>query len=177
MCLAVAAIAAHPRYRLVIAANRDEFHAREATAAAWWPQGILAGMDRVAGGSWFGVTPSGRWSLVTNFREAVARDPAAPSRGSLVTRALLDATCPLESAAAIGSEGGRFHGFNLLVGDADGAAYVSNRSSGAIALGHGIYGLSNHLLDTPWPKLRRAKAAVAKWLATDAAMTGELFAL
>jgi uncharacterized protein with NRDE domain len=177
MCLAVVAIAAHPRYRLVIAANRDEYHAREASTAAWWPQGILAGKDLVAGGSWFGVTRPGRWSLITNFREAVARDPDAPSRGSLVTGALLDSARPLVSAASIGLDGGRFHGFNLLIGDASGAAYMSNRASGAIALGQGIHGLSNHLLDTPWPKLRRAKAAVARWLAEGDALPSELLAL
>jgi uncharacterized protein with NRDE domain len=148
----------------VVAANRDEYHARAARAAGWWPEGILAGVDLTAGGTWFGITHRGRWSLITNFREAVARDPDAPSRGALVTRALLVAQSPLEAAANVALEGERFHGFNLLIGDPVGAAYVSNRASGALQLRDGIYGLSNHLLDTPWPKLRRAKASVARWL-------------
>jgi uncharacterized protein with NRDE domain len=177
MCLAIVAIAAHPKYRLVVAANRDEYHSREAVAATWWPRGILAGMDRVAGGTWFGVTGAGRWSLITNFREAVARDPAAPSRGGIVTEALLDTAAPLPCAASIALDGARFHGFNLLIGDADGAAYVSNRASGAVALSAGIYGLSNHLLDTPWPKVRRAKAGIERWLDNRGATRENVFAL
>jgi uncharacterized protein with NRDE domain len=158
MCLALVALHAHPRYPLVIAANRDEFHARDAEPAHWWPEGILAGTDRVGGGTWFGVTRHGRWALVTNFREGVARDPHAPSRGELVTRALAAAQPPLECAARMAVDGERFHGFNLLIGDGSSAAYVSNRASGGIALGAGIHGLSNHLLETPWPKLVRSKA-------------------
>lgn len=182
MCLAVVAIAAHPRYRIVIAANRDEYHARPASPAHWWSTGILAGRDLMGGGAWFGVTRSGRWALVTNFREGIPRDPNAPSRGELVTRALHDDSPPLLCAAAIASDGPRYHGFNLLVGvgaadhgdaaeprQVEGsmprrrrvAAYTSNRASGAISLADGIHGLSNHLLDTPWPKLVRSKARLA----------------
>jgi uncharacterized protein with NRDE domain len=158
MCLALVALQAHPRYPLVIAANRDEFHARAAEPACWWPQGILAGRDRVGGGTWFGVTHRGRWALVTNFREGVTRDPDAPSRGELVTQALSAAQPPLVCAARMAVDGERFHGFNLLIGGGASAAYVSNRASGAIALGAGVHGLSNHLLETPWPKLVRSKA-------------------
>jgi uncharacterized protein with NRDE domain len=158
MCLALVALDAHPRYPLVIAANRDEFHARAAEPAHWWPENILAGKDRVGGGTWFGVTRRARWALVTNFREGVARDPAAPSRGELVTRALSAPQPPLVCAAGFAIDGVRFHGFNLLIGGDSSAAYVSNRASGGIALGAGIHGLSNHLLETPWPKLVRSKA-------------------
>jgi len=182
MCLAVVAIAAHPRYRIVIAANRDEYHARPASPAHWWSTGILAGRDLMGGGAWFGVTRSGRWALVTNFREGIPRDPNAPSRGELVTRALHHDSPPLLCAAAIASDGPRYHGFNLLVGagsahhgdapesrQVEGSmphqrcvvAYTSNRASGAVSLAEGIHGLSNHLLDTPWPKLVRSKARLA----------------
>jgi uncharacterized protein with NRDE domain len=162
VCLALVALHAHPRYALLIAANRDEFHARAAEPARWWPEGILAGTDSVGGGTWFGVTRAGRWSLVTNYREGVPRDPAAPSRGELVTIALNDATPPLVCAGRLAVDGWRYHGFNLLLGDATGGAYTSNRASGAIALDPGIHGLSNHLLETPWPKLLLAKARLAK---------------
>jgi uncharacterized protein with NRDE domain len=118
----------------------------------------------VAGGTWFGVTRSGRWALITNFREGIPRDPYAPSRGELVTRMLREAASPLRSSAALLPDGGRYHGFNLLVGDDRGAAFASNRASGAPALDAGIHGLSNHLLDTPWPKLLRSKARLATWL-------------
>lgn len=177
MCLALVALDAHPRYRCVIAANRDEFHARAATPAHWWGNGILAGRDLAAGGTWFGVTRTGRWALITNFREGVPRDPNAPSRGGLVTHMLRDEASPLRAAAALLPEGGRYHGFNLLVGAGGHAAFASNRASGALELGAGIHGLSNHLLDTPWPKLVRGKARLKAWLADDDPSLAAAFAL
>ncbi len=177
MCLALVALDAHPRFPLVIAANRDEFHAREAAPAHWWPDGTLAGIDRVGGGTWFGVDTRGRWALVTNFREGVPRDPDAPSRGTLVTRALTARTPPLACAAAIAIDGSRYHGFNLLVGEPLQAAYVANRASGALALTAGIHGLSNHLLDTPWPKLVHSKTRLAAHLDTGDARLEPLFKL
>jgi uncharacterized protein with NRDE domain len=167
VCLALVALDAHPRFPLVIAANRDEFHARAAAPAHWWEDGTLGGVDLAAGGTWFGVNARGRWALVTNFREGVPRDPNAPSRGGLVTRALAEAAPPLVCAAAIAADGARYHGFNLLVGDVVNGVYASNRASGALALGQGIHGLSNHLLDTPWPKLTRSKARFAACLAAS----------
>jgi uncharacterized protein with NRDE domain len=193
MCLAIAALDAHPQYRVVIAANRDEFHARPAAPAHWWTSGMLAGQDLIGGGAWFGVSRNGRWALVTNFREGIPRDPDAPSRGKLVTGALLDPSPPLICAAAIARDGARYHGFNLLVGeltpqgehetyqslpdDRSTAAYVSNRASGAIVLSAGIHGLSNHLLDTPWPKLVQSKARLADALSGQALDTAAAFAL
>lgn len=177
MCLALVALDAHPRYRCVIAANRDEFHARAAAPAHWWSEGVLAGRDLAAGGTWFGVTPIGRWALITNFREGVPRDPNAPSRGALVTRALRESATPLASTAALLPEAGRYHGFNLLVGAASNAAFASNRASGALELGAGIHGLSNHLLDTPWPKVVRGKSRLAAWLAHDDPPLAQAFAL
>jgi uncharacterized protein with NRDE domain len=177
VCLALIGLGVHPRLPLVIAANRDEFHDRAAEAAHWWASGVLAGRDLVAGGTWFGVNASGRWALVTNFREGVPRDPSAPSRGELVMRALGDAAPPLVCAAAIAAEGERYHGFSLLLGMGPEAAYVSNRASGAIALGSGIYGLSNHLLETPWPKLVLSKKRLADWVASGSVDAEPLFRL
>lgn len=186
MCLAVIALDAHSRYRVVIAANRDEFHARLAEPAHWWTGDILAGRDPLGGGTWFGVSSRGRWALITNFREGIPRDPRAPSRGELVIRALEDAAPPLLSAASIASDGARYHGFNLVIGaladpvNAGGrslAAYASNRASGAIALSAGIHGLSNHLLETPWPKVVRSKARMAAALAGEELDTAASFAL
>jgi uncharacterized protein with NRDE domain len=177
MCLALVALDAHPAFRLVIAANRDEFHAREAAAAHWWPDGRLAGLDRVGGGTWFGVRPNGRWALVTNFREGVPRDPSAPSRGMLVGRALADQQSPLPCAATIALNGSSYHGYSLLVGGVDCAAYTSNRASGALELRAGVVGLSNHLLETPWPKVVRCKARMAAWIASGGEAVEPLFAL
>jgi uncharacterized protein with NRDE domain len=164
MCLALVALDAHPKYRCVIAANRDEFHVRAAEPAHWWDEGVLAGRDLVAGGTWFGVTRTGRWALITNFREGIPRDPYAPSRGELVTRVLRETASPLRSSAGLLPDGGRYHGFNLLLGTENDTAFASNRASGALGLGAGIHGLSNHLLDTPWPKLLRSKARMTAWL-------------
>lgn len=177
MCLALVALDAHPKYRCVIAANRDEFHGRESEPAHWWNEGILAGRDRIAGGTWFGVTEAGRWALVTNFREGIPRDPNAPSRGQLVTQMLQSAASPVRASAALLPDAGRYHGFNLLVGDVSDAAFASNRSSGALALGAGIHGLSNHLLDTPWPKLLRSKARLAALLTDEEPTIEAAFAL
>jgi uncharacterized protein with NRDE domain len=177
MCLALIALDAHPRLRLVVAANRDEFHAREAAPAHWWSDGKLAGLDCLGGGTWFAVDRRGRWALVTNYREGVARDPRAPSRGALVGGAVAATKSALASAAAIAIEGSRYHGYSLLVGDGAGAAYTSNRASGALALGPGLVGLSNHLLETPWPKVVRCKARMAAWLDSGSDAIEPLFEL
>lgn len=177
MCLALVALDAHPVFRLVIAANRDEFHAREAAPAHWWRDGRLAGLDRVGGGTWFGVRPSGRWALVTNFREGVPRDPSAPSRGMLVGRALAEGASALACAASIAIDGASYHGYSLLSGDMDCTAYTSNRASGALKLGPGVVGLSNHLLETPWPKVVLAKARVTAWIASGSEAIEPLFDL
>jgi uncharacterized protein with NRDE domain len=177
MCLALIALDAHPRLALVIAANRDEFHARDAAPAHWWTDGKLAGLDRVGGGTWFGVDARGRWALVTNYREGVPRDPAAPSRGMLVARALADRASGLECAAAIARDGSLYHGYSLLVGEIARAAYTSNRASGALALTAGVVGLSNHLLETPWPKVVRCKERMIAWIASGSEATEPLFEL
>ena len=177
MCLALLALDAHPAFRLVVAANRDEFHARDAAPAHWWSDGKLAGLDRVGGGTWFGIDAGGRWALVTNFREGVPRDPSAPSRGMLVGRALAHEASALACAASIALDGSRYHGYSLLVGDVDRAAYTSNRASGALALQSGVVGLSNHLLETPWPKVVRCKARLATWIASGGESIEPLFGL
>jgi len=181
VCLAVLAVDAHPRYAVVLAANRDEFHARATEAAHWWAPTrgapILAGRDRVAGGTWLGVDQRGRYAFVTNVREPGRHDPAAPSRGALVPRVLED-TRPIEDAvsAAIG-DSARYNGFNLLAGEGLHAAWGSNRVDAIRELGAGVYGVSNAALDTPWPKLVRTRAALGAWAARGDAGIESLFAL
>ena len=167
MCLVVVALAAHPRYSLVVAANRDEFHARAALPAHWGDRppyaGMLAGRDLAAGGTWMGVRGDGRWALVTNVREGRGGDTTAPSRGELVPDLL---NSPPESAiAALARKATAYNGFNLLAGDAGSALWLSNRAVGTRSLTHGIHGLSNAQLDTPWPKLTRTRDAVSAWAA------------
>jgi len=178
VCLAVVALDAHPRYRLVIAANRDEFHARAATPAAWWPgeaPRILAGRDLAAGGTWLGVTPRGRWALVTNVREPSGNDPSAPSRGALVGRLLRDARPARVALDDLLADGARYNGFNLLCGDVCDAHWASNRAERARSLAPGLHGLSNAGLDTPWPKVVRIKQALAGWAAEGTAAIEPLF--
>jgi uncharacterized protein with NRDE domain len=162
MCLAVIALLAHPRYATVVAANRDEFHARASTAAHAWPQGFFAGRDDEAGGTWFGVTPAGRFAFVTNVREPGRHDPHAPSRGALVTGVLVDAA-PIAVAVAHAFAGGAdCNGYNLVAGEGREAYYASNRHPRA-TLEPGVHGVSNGALDEPWPKVVRTREALARW--------------
>ena len=177
MCLALIAFAAHPRYRLIIAANRDEFHARPAAPAAWWAEGFLAGRDLKAGGTWLGIDRRGRVALLTNVRDPSGHDPGAPSRGAFVPRLLASNADPPESLPALVRDGARYNGYNLIAGDAGALVWGSNRAPAPVGLGPGIYGVSNHLLDTPWPKVERTKNAFRQWCATGADDFGPLFAL
>jgi len=168
MCLAVIALDLHPRYRIVVAANRDEFHARPTEAAHWWANStppLLAGRDLRQGGTWLGVTPSGRLAFVTNVREPGHHDPNAPTRGALVPALLRDSRPVATAIASVVANAQHYNGFNLVAVDESGGAFASNRSPGVKVLGRGLYGVSNAGLDTPWPKLVRAKAGVAAWLA------------
>lgn len=173
MCLAVVAIAAHPRFALVVAANRDEAHARRAAPAQWWNErahdGILAGRDLSAGGTWLGVTRRGRWAFVTNVREPGRHDPGAPSRGALVVDALDDARTAETAVAAIHARAASYNGYNLIAGDLARASWASNRVDAVHVLDAGVHGVSNARLDTPWPKLERARAGMRAWaaMATD----------
>ena len=165
MCLALLALDAHPRYAVVIAANRDEYHARPTAAAAWWAEGWLGGRDLTAGGTWLGLTRSGRFALLTNVRDPSRKHPDAPSRGALVPQVLADPADVPGSLHRLREPSLRYNGYNLLAGTPSEAAWTSNCGDGVRALGRGLYGLSNALLDVPWPKLERTREAFAAWLA------------
>ena len=148
MCLIVLAWRKHPDLPLIVAANRDEFHARPAAPAAFWEDqpGILAGRDLEARGTWMGVSRSGRFAAVTNFRGA--HEPrAAESRGALVARFLSGNEKP--GAYATGLQKTRYSGFNLLAADGEELWWTSNRDGTPRNLAPGIYGLGNALLDSP----------------------------
>ena len=161
MCLIALAWQAHPDFPLIVAANRDEFHARAAAPARFWPEApwLLAGRDLDAGGTWMGVTRDGRFAALTNFREPLAAK-GKRSRGFLVSEYLLSWADPIAYADSVRAEGGHYSGFNLLVADGERLVAVSNRGMAPTVLPPGVYGLSNHLLDTPWPKVRRARDAL-----------------
>jgi uncharacterized protein with NRDE domain len=186
MCLLVIAWRAHTRYRLVVAANRDEFHARAATPLAKWPPPaqMIAGRDLRARGTWLGIDRERRFGVVTNFRELQPALPSAPSRGELIpeylgVRGAPSARRAAEFFAALEPQAGEYGGFNLLLSDADSLWYGSNRNTPfARSLTPGVYGLANESLDTPWPKLERVRSGFRKWLrrAPPAGVEG-LFAL
>lgn len=167
MCLATFALNVDPRFPLVIAANRDEFFAREAAPMAWWQAGtteVLAGRDLSAGGTWFGLTRAGRLALLTNVREPARHDPAAPSRGRLVIDWLAGSDDAPAHARRLAKG---YNGFNLVTADLvrGGWHWISNRSPQPLALQAGIHALSNAALDTPWPKTTGLRAAMAEALA------------
>jgi len=157
MCIALIAHQLHPGYALIIAANRDEFHARPTAAAHWWPEDVLAGKDLVGGGTWFGVHRSGRVAILTNYRDGLARDPAARSRGELVVTALVNTRPPQRTLADLLSTAANYQGFSLIAGTPGELYCTSNRNWLVKRLPAGVSGLSNHFLDSPWPKVERAK--------------------
>jgi uncharacterized protein with NRDE domain len=172
MCLLVMAWRAHPHYRLIVAANRDEFHARPTAPMAVWSDApdILAGRDLTAGGTWLAVDRQRRFGIITNFRDVQARRPEAPSRGGLIPDWLQHGAGPAAFLGQLEPRAQSYAGFNLLLNDADSLWYASNRAPRfAAELAPGLYGLSNLLLDTPWPKLTRVRERFAQWLAADAA--------
>ena len=157
MCIALIAHQVHVAYPLVIAANRDEFHARPTLPAGWWPEGLLAGKDLVGGGTWFGVNRSGSVALLTNYRDGLPRDPAARSRGELVVAALLNPRPPHRELSDLLSSGDAYQGYSLVAGHPGEFYCSSNRNWVVKRVGDGVFGLSNNFLDTPWPKVERVK--------------------
>lgn len=170
MCLAVLALHHIPDMPVLIAANRDEFHERPTQAAAMWPgePRIYAGRDLRAGGTWMGVSERGRYAIVTNVRDPGHLLTEAPSRGALVEDFLRGDARPMDYLADAHARGAQYNGFNLIVGDTREAAYLSNRDGAPRLLAPGIYALSNHLLNTPWPKLTRTKAGFERILQATA---------
>jgi uncharacterized protein with NRDE domain len=154
VCLILLSLGVHPEYPLILAANRDEFYQRPSAPAQFWddPSDLLAGRDLVAGGTWLGLRGSGRWAALTNYREPSAHPHGGRSRGQLVLDTLRGKEAPAEPLS----------GYNLLYGQGAKAHYRSNRRDDPPQrIEPGIHGLSNHLLDTPWPKVTRGCRAMA----------------
>lgn len=175
MCLIFLSVNEHPNYKLIVAANRDEFYARKTTAAEFWknhPE-ILGGCDLEAVkpdgtcGTWMAVNKYGRIAMVTNYRDLKNIKSNAPSRGHLVTDFLLAKETPENYLRGIEPRAGEYNGFNLVVGSADGLFYLSNYKKGVDKISSGLHGLSNHLLDTPWPKVSKGKEKMKVLFASD----------
>jgi uncharacterized protein with NRDE domain len=179
MCLLVLAWKTHPAYPLILAGNRDERHARASTAAGFWPDApqVLAGRDLEAGGTWLGTTVDGRFAVVTNYREGPDPSRAPRSRGAL-TAGFLGGDDPLpQYLAQVQERAGEYGGFSLICGDHESLWYLSNRGPAPAPVAPGIHALSNHLLDTPWPKVEVAKARLRLLLDSGAFTTEALFRL
>lgn len=166
MCLILVAWRGTTEFPCVVAANRDELHSRPTAAAHWWdtqPE-ILAGQDLMAGGTWLGVTRGGRFAALTNYRDPEQRREGTPSRGTLVTSILESGAATAQTLEYLRDVGADYNGFNLIFSDGERLAiYESVRGIGR-ELGPGIYGLSNHLLDTPWPKVQNGKSRLSEAL-------------
>ena len=179
MCLLLISYKTHPQYKLIVAANRDEFYERPALPAAFWQEDedILAGKDLLGGGTWIGITRKGRFAAITNYRDISENNPNAPSRGNLTKEFLTTDTPPGKYGETISKNAAGYNGYNLIFGDSEGMFYFSNKSSKLIKLTPGVYGLSNHLLDTPWPKVQKSKTLFQKILANKDITSNELFTL
>ena len=166
MCLILFANRVHPIYTLVLAANRDENYARPAVPAAFWQDEprIYGGRDLEQGGTWLGIHRSGAFAAVTNFRAGYAMKSPARSRGELVADFLRERLSPGDYIAKVRRKAGEYNGFNLIAGDASEVHWFSNRSDVPELVEPGVHGLSNHLLNTPWPKVERGKQRLAELL-------------
>jgi uncharacterized protein with NRDE domain len=162
LCLIVLAWKARADLPLVVAANRDEWRERPTQPAHWWPDhpSIFAGRDLEAGGTWMGVSRGGRFAAVTNFRDPSDKRSTARSRGGLVSDFLLAREAPAAFLARLAPHAGEYNGFNLILGDGAELWYFGSREGSARAIAPGIHGLSNHVLDEPWPKVVRAREAM-----------------
>ena len=177
MCLIALSVGQHPDYPLILAANRDEFHARPTQEAHWWPDkpDVVGGRDLQAGGTWLAMHSNGRFAAVTNFRDAHREKAGLQSRGHLITGYLDSDASVIEYLQSI--DGNAYAGFNLLVADRRSAGYLSNRGAGMRELPPGIYGLSNATLDDPWTKVTRTKARLAALLAENTVNESSLMRL
>ena len=175
MCLAVLAINAHPDWPLIVAANRDEYHARPTQAMHPWSENPdwLAGKDLLAGGTWLGVTTSGRFALLTNVRDPAHHQHHAPSRGALITDFLGSQHSTSQHLDTLAQTANQYNGFNLIAQQSDGQIWHASNYQTPFAhpMPAGIHGISNALLNTPWPKTERTTEALKTYLAPTASAT------
>jgi uncharacterized protein with NRDE domain len=166
MCLILLAYQTHPDYPLVLAANRDESYARPAAPAAFWTDypDLYGGRDLQQGGTWLGITRNGRIAAVTNFRDGHATRGSSRTRGELVAGYLRGNLRPADYLTRTSRDAQEYNGFNLIAGNSDELYYFSNRDGRVTVIPPGVHGLSNHLLNTSWPKVERGKLRLAELL-------------
>ncbi len=179
MCLITFSYKQHARYPLIFAANRDEDYERPSRPAQFWDENptILAGKDLQAGGTWLGINKYGEFSAITNYRDPNIEKENPPSRGQLVLNFLESNEDAHSHLSNIQLHAEKYMGFNLLAGSLDQLGYYSNQQDDILLLDSGLYGLSNHLLETPWPKVRRAKTKIQSIISNDRITPEALFDL
>ncbi len=166
MCLITFSYKNHLNYELILAGNRDEFYGRPTRKAQFWTEenypDILAGKDLEGGGTWLGVHRNGRWATLTNYRDMTEIKENAPTRGTLVLNFLKNKLSAKEYLEQLAPKADLYNGFNLLLSDDSGIYHYSNHTHKINRVSPGVHGLSNALLDTPWPKTTRAKSGLNK---------------
>lgn len=164
MCLILFAYRRHPKYKLVVAANRDEFYERPTVPAHFWKDqpNILAGRDLSKMGTWMGVAKDGRFAALTNYRDPKEVIQDKRSRGELVADFLKGSDHPGEFMKKAAANRLQYPGYNLLAGNADELYYYSNVEDKMEQLKPGIHGVSNHVLNTEWPKVKTGKEGLAR---------------
>lgn len=179
MCLLLISYNTNPEYPFVIAANRDEFYHRPTEKAHFWKDhpDLLAGKDVEAGGTWLGITKFGRFAAITNYRDMHTIKENAPTRGLLTLNFLTSEVSAFQYGNSLKENADLYNGYNLLFSDLENLFYFSNQTKELQKLPAGIYGLSNHLLDTPWPKVIRSKQAFIDAVSKDKVLEEELFHL
>lgn len=183
MCLILFAVTPSPQCHLVVAANRDEQHGRATARAEFWQEApeVLAGRDLVAGGTWLGLTRSGRFAAVTNFAEPPPEPLPPLSRGELTANFLKSDSDCVSYLQQVEQKQQQYRGFNLIVSDGEQVYYFSNRAQGIRKLDPGYYGLSNQLLDCDWAKVIHGREEIANIVNqagdNDTEMAQQLFQL
>lgn len=179
MCLISLSWRAHPRYELVLAANRDEFHHRPTAPAAWWTDAsdVFGGRDLSQGGGWLAASRQRKLAAVTNVRRMVQPDPNAPSRGALIADFMRSTQSAAEFAKRLRGRANAYAGFNLLLYDGETLLYATNHDGfRSERLTPGMHAVSNAALDTPWPKLVRLRNRMSDWTEQQQTDDGALFA-
>lgn len=179
MCILFTAYRSHPDYPLIVAANRDEFYARPTKDAHFWEdeRDVLAGRDLEQLGTWLGITKTGRFAALTNFRNLEEKRENKQSRGHIVKNFLTSETTPQEYLQNLQLERNDYPGFNVLVADQQSFYYYSNVENEIKEITAGVHGLSNHLLNTPWPKVERGKQQLRSLIENNKIESDALFQL
>jgi uncharacterized protein with NRDE domain len=169
MCLILFAAGAHRRFPLIVAANRDEAYDRRAAVAGQWEDhpNVYGGRDLERGGTWLGIARNGRFAAITNYRQGHHSGNAPRTRGELTRNYLTAAGDTLQYLRAVEEQRREYRGYSLIAGKPDQLYFYSNRSDGITAIAPGVHGLSNRLLNEPWPKVQRGVAVLTRLLGAE----------